>query len=106
MAWNTPGNSSGNNNRGKRGVCVDLENPEGQALVHELARGVDIFITNLTAPRLQRYRLTDTDVHAFAPRAVYAVLAGYGTSGPDSDRQAFDQSAFWARSHSRERPWR
>ena len=26
------------------------------------------------------------------------MLSGYGTSGPDSDRQAFDQTAFWARS--------
>jgi crotonobetainyl-CoA:carnitine CoA-transferase CaiB-like acyl-CoA transferase len=85
-------------NRGKRGVCVDLENPEGQALVHELARDVDVFITNLTAARLTRYQLTDEHVHALAPQAVYAVLAGYGTTGPDSDRQAFDQTAFWARS--------
>ena len=85
-------------NRGKRGVCVDLEDPDGQAIVHDLCRGADVFITNYTAARLQRYRLTDADVHALAPAAVYAVLAGYGVSGPDSDRQAFDQTAFWARS--------
>ena len=85
-------------NRGKRGVCVDLEQPEGQALVHTLARDVDIFITNLTAERLKRYHLSDAEVHALAPTAIYAVLAGYGTTGPDSDRQAFDQTAFWARS--------
>lgn len=85
-------------NRGKRGVCVDLEQPEGQALVHTLARDVDIFITNLTADRLKRYHLSDAEVHALAPSAIYAVLAGYGTTGPDSDRQAFDQTAFWARS--------
>ncbi|MFM8353787.1 MAG: CaiB/BaiF CoA transferase family protein [Gammaproteobacteria bacterium] len=85
-------------NRGKRGVCVDLEQAEGQALVHNLARDVDIFVTNLTAERLKRYHLSDAEVHALAPRAIYAVLAGYGTRGPDSDRQAFDQTAFWARS--------
>ena len=85
-------------NRGKRGVCVDLDDPEGQALVHELTKDVDVFITNLTAPRLKRYQLTDEHVHALAPQAVYAVLAGYGTTGPDSQRQAFDQTAFWARS--------
>tara|TARA_A100001037_G_scaffold214743_1_gene192608 strand:+ start:6581 stop:7786 length:1206 start_codon:yes stop_codon:yes gene_type:complete len=85
-------------NRGKRGVCVNLEHPDGQALVTDLARDVDIFITNLTYPRLQRYQLTDEHIHQVSPRAVYAVLAGYGTRGPDSDRQAFDQSAFWARS--------
>jgi crotonobetainyl-CoA:carnitine CoA-transferase CaiB-like acyl-CoA transferase len=85
-------------NRGKRGVCVDLESPDGLELVHRLARDADVFITNLTAPRLAKYRLTDKDVHALAPTAIYAVLAGYGVTGPDSQRQAFDQSAFWARS--------
>lgn len=85
-------------NRGKRGVCVNLEDPEGLALVHELAAECDVFITNLTQERLQRYALTDADIHRLAPQAVFAVLSGYGTTGPDSDRQAFDQTAFWARS--------
>jgi crotonobetainyl-CoA:carnitine CoA-transferase CaiB-like acyl-CoA transferase len=77
---------------------VNLESGEGLELVHRLAADCDVFITNLTAPRLARYRLTDADVHAVAPSAVYAVLAGYNVKGPDSERQAFDQSAFWARS--------
>ena len=85
-------------NRGKRGVCVNLESSEGLDLVHRLAADCDVFITNLTAPRLARYRLTDQDVHAIAPSSVYAVLAGYNVTGPDSERQAFDQTAFWARS--------
>ncbi len=85
-------------NRGKRGVCVNLESDEGLELVHRLARDADVFITNLTAPRLKKYRLTDVDVHALSPAAIYAVLSGYGVDGPDSRRQAFDQTAFWARS--------
>jgi len=84
-------------NRGKRGVCVNLEAPEGQDLVRRLAADADVFITNLTAPRLAKYRLTDADVHALAPASIYAVLSGFGISGPDSNRQAFDQTAFWAR---------
>ena len=84
-------------NRGKRGVCVNFDSPEGVELVHRLARNADVFITNLTAPRLAKYRLTDSDVHALSPSAIYAVLSGFGTDGPDSQRQAFDQTAFWAR---------
>ncbi len=85
-------------NRGKRGVCVNLEDPQGLELVYELAADCDVFVTNLTQERLQRYALTDADVHRLSPQAVFAVLSGYGTTGPDSDRQAFDQTAFWARS--------
>jgi len=85
-------------NRGKQGICVNLEDPDGAELVRSLAADADIFITNLTWPRLQRYRLTDADIHAVQPAIVYGVLSGYGTEGPDSERQAFDQTAFWARS--------
>ena len=85
-------------NRGKRGIRVDLEQAAGQELVHSLAKDCDIFLTNLTQPRLERYRLTDEHIHALAPQSIFAVLAGYGSHGPDSERQAFDQTAFWARS--------
>lgn len=46
---------------------------------------------------MQRYQLTDPEIHSLAPDCVYAVLSGYGINGPDSDRKAFDQTAFWAR---------
>lgn len=84
-------------NRGKRGVRVNLEDPEGNALVRKLVEDADVFITNLTRERLERYNLTDEDIHGVKSDVVYAVLSGYGTVGPDSHRQAFDQTAFWAR---------
>jgi crotonobetainyl-CoA:carnitine CoA-transferase CaiB-like acyl-CoA transferase len=85
-------------NRGKRGVCINLEDPEGPELVRRLAAEADIFLTNLTWSRIQRYGLSDTAIHAIQPKMVYGVLSGYGTQGPDSEREAFDQTAFWARS--------
>ena len=85
-------------NRGKRGVRVNLEDPEGNALVRQLVEDADVFITNLTQERLERYNLTDKDIHEVKSDVVYAVLSGYGTAGADSHRQAFDQTAFWARS--------
>ena len=85
-------------NRGKRGVCVDLEDPEGLELIFNLASKADVFVTNLTQSRLERYQLTAEHIHKLSPQAIFAVISGFGTIGPDSDRQAFDQSAFWARS--------
>ena len=85
-------------NRGKRGICVDLEQPQGVDVIHTLASQAQVFITNLTWARLERYRLTDKTIHELSPRAIYAVLSAYGTQGPDSHRAAFDQNAFWARS--------
>ncbi|MBV1876550.1 MAG: CoA transferase [Pseudomonadales bacterium] len=84
-------------NRGKRGVVIDFEQDEGRTLLLELAKDVDIFITNLTMPRLERYGLSYDAIRAVAPKSIYAVLSAFGTEGPDSERQGFDQSAFWAR---------
>ena len=85
-------------NRGKRGICINLEDSSGRDALSKLISQCDVFITNLTQPRLQRYRLLASDIHALSPTAIYAVLSGFGTEGADSDRQAFDQTAFWARS--------
>ena len=68
-------------NRGKCGVAVDLEDPEALELVHGLARDADVFITNLTRQRLERYQLTDAHIHELAPTSIYSVLSGYGTTG-------------------------
>jgi len=85
-------------NRGKQGICVNLEDEAGREALRTLIEQTDIFLTNLTQPRLARYGLLASDIKQLAPKAIYAVLSGYGTDGPDSDRQAFDQTAFWARS--------
>ncbi|MEQ8691916.1 MAG: CoA transferase [Pseudomonadales bacterium] len=85
-------------NRGKRGICINLEDPAGVQALKKLATDVDIFLTNLTQDRLERYGLAEQDIRQVAPDCIYAVLSGYGTVGPDSERQAFDQTAFWARS--------
>ncbi|MGA0170665.1 MAG: CoA transferase, partial [Pseudomonadales bacterium] len=82
-------------NRGKRGICINLEDASGRDALSRLISQCDVFITNLTQPRLERYRLLASDIHALSPSAIYAVLSGFGTEGADSDRQAFDQTAFW-----------
>jgi crotonobetainyl-CoA:carnitine CoA-transferase CaiB-like acyl-CoA transferase len=84
-------------NRGKRGIVVDLTTTEGVAVVHRLAAGADVFLTNLTDERRVRYRLTADDVLAANPAAVYALVGGYGTEGPLGGRPAYDMTAFFAR---------
>src|SRR6478752_1796154 len=44
------------NNRGKRGICVNLEHAEGRAIVEGLARESDVLITNLTPGRLEKFQ--------------------------------------------------
>lgn len=85
-------------NRGKRGIALSLEQAEGVGAVHRLVRQADIFITNLTAPRIARYDLSAERLQELKPDLIYVVLTGYGTRGPDAAMTAFDYSAFWSRS--------
>ena len=84
-------------NRGKRGIAVELDHPDGVAVVHRLASTADVFITNLTRDRQQRFRLTAAALHEVAPSLIHTSLTGYGTEGPEADRLAYDMTAFFAR---------
>ncbi len=84
-------------NRGKRGIAVDLSQPDGVALVHRLARSADVLVTNLTADRMAKYSLSAEDLTSVAPRCIHASLSGYGTRGDDAGRLAYDMTAFFAR---------
>ena len=85
-------------NRGKRSIVVDLEQPEAPGVVARLAARSDIFITNLVPRRLERFGLTFESISAVQPSIVYTLLTGFGSSGPDADRSGFDSTAFLARS--------
>ena len=84
-------------NRGKRSVTVDLEQPGATELIHRLAGNVDVVLTNLLAHRLERYRLMPEAVHAHNPAVVFCSITGYGLRGPEATRPGFDFAAFWAR---------
>ncbi len=85
-------------NRGKRGVALSLERPGASDVVKRMVAEADIFVTNLTAPRIARYDLGSEALMALNPRLIYVVLTGYGTRGPDNAKTAFDYSAYWSRS--------
>jgi crotonobetainyl-CoA:carnitine CoA-transferase CaiB-like acyl-CoA transferase len=85
-------------NRNKRSVAVNVQTPEGAAVVRRLLRDADVFVTNLRAAALNRVGLSYDDLRAEHPRLIYAAISGYGPRGPEKDRAAFDYAAFWARS--------
>ena len=85
-------------NRNKRSIALDLTRPEGHALGVELIERADVFVTNVRPGALARLGLDPVALLSAHPRLVYALLTGYGTSGPDADRAAYDIAAFWARS--------
>lgn len=84
-------------NRGKRGIAVALDKPEGQDLVRRLTAGADVFLCNLLARRQKRFGLDPDTLLAVNPRLVHASLTGYGLTGPDAERPGYDITAFFGR---------
>ena len=84
-------------NRGKRSIMLDLTVEDDQAVALELLGRADVFITNVRPGALRRIGLDFETVAAINPRLVYGLITGYGDTGPDADRAAFDVAAFWAR---------
>ncbi|WP_293904324.1 CaiB/BaiF CoA-transferase family protein [Phenylobacterium sp.] len=85
-------------NRGKRGVVLDITKPQGRDALAKLAETADVFLTNVRPVSLRKYALDDVTLRAANPRLVYAVITGYGLEGPDAHLPGFDVTAFWARS--------
>lgn len=84
-------------NRGKRGIVLDISKPAGRDALARLAGSADVFLTNVRPASLRRAGLDDATLRAANPRLVYAVVTGYGLEGPDAERPGFDVTAFWGR---------
>lgn len=84
-------------NRSKRSVVLDLSSEPDRLAAFELLSGADVFLTNVRPGALQRLGLDFASASAANPRLVYGLITGYGESGPDADRAAFDVAAFWSR---------
>jgi len=84
-------------NRGKRGIALALDRPEGQELVRRLVDGADVFLNNLLLRRQQRFGLDADTLLGRCPRLVHATMTGYGLEGPDAARPGFDITTFFGR---------
>lgn len=84
-------------NRGKKSIVLDTSTEEGQAILRELAKDADVFLTNVRPGGLERAGLDFANLIKTNPKLVYCTLTGYGLEGPDADKPGFDVASFWAR---------
>jgi len=84
-------------NRSKRSVAIDLRTQDGQALLHRLVRGADVFVTNAPLESRGRLGVRYEDLRPINPRLVYASISAYGETGEEASKPGFDSIALWAR---------
>ena len=85
-------------NRGKRSVALDVDDPEGRVAFDELLADADVFLTNLRPVVLDGWDLAPSVLLERFPRLIVATLTGYGDRGPLRDRPSYDIGGYWARS--------
>jgi len=77
--------------RGKRGLGLDLAQPEGKAVFLELAARADVVWENFVPGTMERLGLGYDMLRVHYPRLIYATISGFGREGsPELDRAALD----------------
>ncbi|SAI28584.1 CoA-transferase [Bordetella ansorpii] len=77
-------------NRGKKSITVDLANPQGQALLRDLAATCDVVVENYKVGTLARYGLDYDSLKEVNPRLVYCSITGFGQDGPYAALPGYD----------------
>jgi formyl-CoA transferase/CoA:oxalate CoA-transferase len=77
-------------NRGKRGICIDLKQPEGIDLCLRLIDRMDVLIENFRPGAMDRLGLGYEAMHKRNPQLIYCSISGYGQQGPSRDEAAMD----------------
>jgi crotonobetainyl-CoA:carnitine CoA-transferase CaiB-like acyl-CoA transferase len=77
-------------NRNKRSVALDLKSEAGRDIVWRLIEQSDVVVSNFRPGVIERLGFSWEAVHARAPRVVYALVNGYGASGPGAEKPSFD----------------
>ena len=77
-------------NRNTRSLTLDLRDPRGQAIFHELVRTSDAVFNNLRGDQPAALGLTYADLSPFNPTIVCVSLSGFGTTGPRALEPGYD----------------
>lgn len=77
-------------NRNKRSVAIDMAQPEGQALIRQMALQSDVLVENFKVGGLAQYGLDYASLQALNPRLIYCSVTGFGQDGPYAPRAGYD----------------
>ena len=75
--------------RNKKSITINLREPEGQQLIRELVKEVDILIENFRPGTMEKWGLGYEDLKAINPRLIMIRVSGYGQDGPYRDKAGF-----------------
>ncbi len=78
-------------NRNKQSVCIDLKSEQGLAVFKDLVRYADVVFDNFSVGVTARLGIDHAALSAINPRIITCSVTGFGQTGPQTQRPAFDQ---------------
>jgi benzylsuccinate CoA-transferase BbsF subunit len=76
-------------NRNKRGLALNLKDPEGPRVIREIAAHCDVVVENFRRGVLDRAGLGYEALKAINPRIVFAAISSQGDTGPERMNVSF-----------------
>ena len=78
-------------NANKKSVTLNLKEPEARDLFLKLVRAADVVVENFRPGVMERLGLSYDRLREVRPDLVYCAISGFGQTGPDAQKPAYDQ---------------
>ncbi|MBN2893541.1 MAG: CoA transferase, partial [Bacteroidales bacterium] len=77
-------------NRGKKSISLDLKKQRAKEIIFELVKKVDIVTENFRPGTMEKLGLDYETLKKHNPKIIFASTSGFGQTGPDSKKPAYD----------------
>jgi CoA:oxalate CoA-transferase len=77
-------------NRNKKSIVLDLKNPRGRQIFHDLVKVSDVVFDNMRPTVLKKIGADYETLKKINPKIISCSISGFGGDGPDCDLPAYD----------------
>ncbi len=78
-------------NSNKKSVTLNTKSPEGKEIFRTLTKNADVLVENFRPGVMDRLGLGYDILKEINPGLIYCAISGFGQTGPDAHRPAYDQ---------------
>lgn len=77
-------------NGGKKSLTLNFKNQKAVEILKKLIAGADVLVENFRPGIMRKFGLDYENVKKINPRLIYASISGFGQTGPDAMKPAYD----------------
>ncbi len=78
-------------NANKKSLTLNLKLDEGKEIFRKLLESADVLVENFRPGVMSRLGFPWEEMEKINPRLVYCAISGFGQTGPDAKKPAYDQ---------------